>query len=233
MSRRIRWYLIEPLSEAAVAAIAAKMRKDAYADKRGWGFAIEIIRKNLVEGRFIERYENIDKVTDPFGKEIEFKRIGYEITRFRLNTSAPQFEVYDGPRSISALTTQIAGYLNFALVFKEVATELGVWLRALERKITRSIVTMAVIAEVPLSPNAYAKLTVCGTEDVRKHATSLVGSKRVRFQKLQISGRYAEESVKLEVASDGRATILLGNAEELLPILRESLVGSLQQPKPG
>lgn len=199
------------------------MRADAYTDQAGWGFSLDTIRTNEIEGRYFERFETTEKFFDPFGKEQVIKRVAYQTTSFRLIKQSPQLELHDAPRSVAAFVNQMGSYLDFSLAVQDRVVKVESWYKAIQSELPSILVSSLNISEVTLSPSVYARVALVGSQDVRKFVKTMTGGRSYSFERFQFAGVLADEPFKCEIHSEARATVLSGNSQELLPVLRKTL----------
>ncbi len=222
MNTRLRWMFVAPVTRATLAHAVDAVRKDEYVVDAQSGFIVERVRPGFIEARFIERFERLEDIFNPFGEAQRVTRVEYQQTRFRLSQERPQLEIYDGPRSISPLLNRLSMSLGPDSTAEAPVADVMKWLRMLTVHVNDVWVTSAQIARLSLSETVSARLTVSGTEDVRKFVKEMVGDRKFRFERLDLVGSYQGSPVRFELKEEGRATIRSG-PEELLEHLRNAL----------
>ncbi len=224
---RVRWFLLSPLSRTALVRAVDGMRREEFSADSTSGFIGERTRPSFTEGRYVERLEQVDQITDPFGQTQEFRRVEYQQTPFRLGTNAPQLEVYDGPRSVAPMVNRLTALIGGSCTVDSVGADTLKWLRKLESGLTQVCVTAAYVSHLSLSELARVRFVLNGTEDVRKYAKGLVGGKPFRFARLDVAANFEGNEIRFDLRQDGRATIPSQN-ENFLAFVRDSLSTCLE-----
>jgi hypothetical protein len=65
---RLQWFQVSKLKPPEIKKLADRMLAEKYQDDRGWGFQVAEVRKNFLNGKFIEKNKRTESFTDPFGK---------------------------------------------------------------------------------------------------------------------------------------------------------------------
>lgn len=225
MNKRVRWFLLSPLARPTLLRLVEGMRNEEFSEDSTSGFIIEMARTQFVEARYVERFERVEQVVDPFGGDQEFHVTEYHQTSFRISIEPPQLEIYDGPRSVSPTLNRITALLGLECTVQPVNADITKWMRCLQPELDDIRVTTAYISRLSLSDSVSAKIVIKGTEDVRKYAKEMVSGKPFHFERLEVSANYQEENVRFVLRETGGATIIKGT-DDIIPILRSALLES-------
>lgn len=201
--------------------------KDEYSEKKLCGFSHVAGQGNCIEGQYVERFESVTKVEDPFGKVLEYPFMTYEKTVFKIGTQFPNLELRDSPRSLAVFFSQIARLLDFKITIAPIEVNLLDWIGELEKELDSLEVTAASIGNISLSNSVAARIALSGTTDVRPLAKSLVGRRSFAFNRLQIRAIFNSEPFKCELAADARVSLTAGVQAPVVELLRETLVAAV------
>jgi len=227
MNKRVRWFLLSPLSRTTLARAVEGMRSEEFTSDSTSGFIGERTRSSFVEARYVERSERTESIIDPFGNTQEFRRIEYQQTPFRLSLDAPQLEIYDGPRSVAPLLNRLSSLMGANSTVEPIIVDILKWLKHLQTEVSEICVTAAYISRLSLSESVSARIIINGTDDVRKYVKVVVGDKPFRFERLDVSSNFQGSLTRFDLREEGRATVANG-CDEFLSALRKSLSSSLR-----
>jgi hypothetical protein len=223
MPLRLKWYKAATIERKSIELLLTRLVKDDYSEGKRWGFSNIVLRGSAIEGEYIERFEAVTKVEDPFGNILEFPIVQYEKFFFSVGTKFPNLETHGAPRSLSSFFNQLASYLNFRISIEPVNIDLRNWISLIERNVDSALVGGLLVSNVTLSNAVDAKIALSGTSDVRPFVKMLTGKHSCVFSKVQIVGIFHSQPFKCELFADGRATILGGIESEIAKMLRNTL----------
>lgn len=219
---RVRWLNAEwPF---AMRTIGAKLKAMPFTEDGMDGFAIERVRDDFIEGRFIEKYIYQEVITNPFGEGEVIERTSYRSTDFTLFTDFPCIEIRNGQRSIKEFVNSLLQACNFTLVVSPVTVNLLDWVASFHNAVGRKIVVDSVqVSGVALEEGITGKILLKGDRDVREAIDSIVGGKRYKLEKVQLKLVSSSKSISIHLASNGTAKIPDNHESDLLPLLRQAL----------
>lgn len=226
MPQRIRWYLAEPLTRKGLDALLGAFTRDEYRDGKQWGFSGVAHRGSKIDGQYIERFERVLTVEDPFGKVLEFPRVDFDKWIFSIGVRIPNIEVQDAPRSSSTFLNQIAQYLNFEIAITAIQLDPLAWVERIEDNVSALEVCAVSIADVCLTNSVQAKIALAGGADVRPQIKTLTGRRCYSVRRLQVKGVHRTQAFKCDLFSDGRA-IISSAGTEIAPLLRDCLASAV------
>lgn len=219
---RVRWLNVNGFGKERLKRAADGMAAEPFGDQRNSGFLIERKRSGFVEGKYVERFDWIENVSDPFGKTVQVQRHGFQQTGFRLNLDCPTIEVYDSPRSISPFLNRLEVILKSNFVLEPIEVEALVWLKKMEDVLHDQLITSVTVSRLSLSERTFAQISIRGTEDVRAHVASIVGKRPFKIDRVVIAAVYEDEPVRFVLRRDGRANIVTG-PDDFISVLRDGL----------
>ncbi len=220
---RYRWLKAEwPMASRT---LAKRMRQQEFTEGRASGFILDRVRDDLLEARFIERYEYTETVSDPYGKELTFDRLEFRQSVFRVNQGWPGLELLDAPRSTQNLVSSLLETCNFDLSISPIDVNVLAWADEFQRMLDTSAVIVSLqVADLMVADGVKAKVLLKGELDVRAACKELVQGRKHLLEKLQLR----------MVVGGARITVVLTNAAgakvdgsdvpvELVDCLRASL----------
>lgn len=225
---RIRWLHSNRFNKVDLKKAISGIADEPFEGNINSGFLLERRRNDFVEAKYVEKFDWVETVKDPFGESQDLTRREFQQTSFRLSVEGPTLEIYDAPRSISPLLNRLEVFLGLGFSVASPEIELIKWLHHIDEAIENVVVNSVGISKLSLSTQTYAQVSIRGTEDVRSQVASLIGKRAYKLDKLVVSGVYEELETRFMLRNDGRATILKGD-ENLIPILRDSLARTLDQ----
>jgi hypothetical protein len=223
MSRRIRWYRVSELGRRELDEVVKGLSRDEYSSRKKWGFSNVTLHGDSLRGQYIEKYEAVTRVQDPFGKVLEFPHVEYEHFIFHIGIRYPQLELHDPGRNLGAFFNQVAQYLNFKMAIEAPPVDVLRWADLITERADSAQVHGAWVTNVSLSNTVAAKIALTGTEDVRPFIKKIVGKRSYSFLRVQIAGIFHSQPFKCELFPDSKANILNGVETEIAGVLRETL----------
>jgi hypothetical protein len=203
--------------------IGTKLKAMPFTEESMDGFAIERVRDDFIEGRFIEKYVYEEVIADPFGKEEVIERTGYRSTDFTLFSQFPYIELRNGQRSIKEFVNRLLQACNFTLVVSPITVNLLDWVASFQKTAGQKIVVDSVqVSGVALEEGITGKILLKGDRDVREAIDSIVGGKRYTLEKVQVKLDGVGKNISIHLANNGTAKIPTDNTSDLLPLLRQS-----------
>lgn len=205
-------------------ALGKRLKARPFGADVSHGFVIDRVRDDLLEGRYIERIEYTDTVTDPFGVELVFDRVEFRQSSFRATPSGPGLELRDPPRSVQSLLNRLSEASDFEVAITAQAVDVLAWSAKFQNLAELiSVVDSLQVNALELEPGIRAKIVIKGDSDVRSACATLTGPRKFSMEKIQL--RFTKPSI---------GTILLGNTasaslgvddpeERILQALRDSL----------
>lgn len=225
---RIRWLQANQFGRAALRRAVRGMTDETFSEAANSGFLIERQRGDFVEAKYVERFDWIETVNDPFGGSQEISRQQFQQTAFRLSVDSPTIEIYDAPRSIAPLLSRLEVFLGLDFVVSPPAVELLPWLSEIEKKLEQVVVTSVGVSKVSLSAQTFAHIAVKGTEDVRAQVAKFLGKKSYKLDKLVATAVHDDVNIRFMLRDDSRANIISGS-NDFMPVLRDGLARVLAQ----
>lgn len=218
---RVRW--LNAQWPSSMRTIGNKLKGMPFTEDSIDGFAVERIRDDFVEGRFIEKYTYQEVIADPFGKEEVLERTGYRSTDFTLYSQFPYIELRNGQRSIKEFVNRLLQACNFNLVVAPVTVNLLDWVALLQEVLGQKIVVDSLqVSGVELEEGITGKILLKGDKDVREAVDHIVGGKRYTLEKVQVKLATSGQRISIHLTNNGTAKIPTDHTSDLLPLLRKS-----------
>lgn len=230
MSTRIRWMVVSTKQRSPIDVLVEGIEKDEYLDGNTSGFLVQRRGRGSVAAQYIERFERVRILKDPFGEEYSIPWVEYFVTNFRFFSEPPQLEILNGPRSASPLLNRLGVIFGLGSVCRPAAPDLFAWLRALEPAFKDTEVLSAFLTKVSLSENVAARIQIAGSVDVRGFFDKVIGKRNAVASRLDISASLNSGVKGFSLRAEGRA-VLEENDEQLAEVLRIALSEALQEGK--
>lgn len=221
MSLRIGYLATDSFSEKDLRTAADHLSVNEYTEKVSWGFIDLRNEGDALTATFVERFETEDEISDPFGRVTKYKRIQFSQVSFRLSRKMPQLEVYDAPRSISPLLTELANAFGIAISFSRIRIDLNAFVKFLKNETSSLIMQGATLRNIPLTTDVSANVALAGNGEISPYLKIASLGKKTALNKVSLLGTNKVGMFKLEIASDGRIQISGANSEDLLMRVRE------------
>lgn len=187
------------------------------------GFKIEVVSSHIIEGRYIEKTEFVETLTDPFGSVTMVPRVRYESFAFRLFKTFPEIELIDPVRSIKGFLSEISRAFGFDIVLNKPKADVRRWLDQLERKSSRGEVRRMFFTDIDIEHTATGHLGVVGDADVRRPAEAFLRARRGELDKITFRGEMNGAQFSCDLSSSCRASFQGSDLEEIVTTLRRAL----------
>lgn len=219
---RVRW--LSAQWPASLRTIGNRMKASPFTEDSVDGFAVERIRDDFIEGRFIEKYAYQEINSDPFGKEEVVERVGYRSTEFTLYSQFPHVELKNGQRSTRDFVNRLLQTCNFDLVVAPVTVNLLDWVSTFQDSLGKRITVDSLqISGVELEAGITGKILLKGDKDVREAVDHIVGGKKYVLEKIQMKLETGSQRVTVHLANNGSAKVPPDHTNDLLPMLRKAI----------
>lgn len=219
---RVRW--LNAQWPSSMRTIGNKLKGMPFTEDSIDGFAVERIRDDFVEGRFIEKYTYQEVIAAPFGREEVIERTGYRSTDFTLYSQFPYIELRNGQRSIKEFVSRLLQVCNFNLVVAPVTVNLLDWVASFQKVVGQKILVDSLqVSGVELEKGITGKILLKGDKDVREAVDNIVAGKRYTLEKVQIKFATSGQRISVHLTNNGTAKIPPSHTSDLLPLLRKSL----------
>lgn len=220
--KRFRWMRAQwPLS---MRTLGQRLKRKAFGPEVSHGFVIDRIRDEFLEGRYIERIEYTETVTDPFGAELSFDRVEYRQSAFRATAFGSGLELRDPPRSVQSLMNRLSEAADFGVAIATPTVDVLAWATQFQKIAQISpVVDSLQIGLLELEQGITAKVVVKGNRDVRAACTSLTGDRKFLLEKIQLRLPKPASGV---IVFANTASVSLGvddPSDELLEALRAAM----------
>ncbi|MYM96402.1 hypothetical protein [Duganella vulcania] len=220
---RYRWLSAEwPVS---IATLAKRLKAKPFSSQVRHGFVVDRVRDESLEGRYIERIEYKETVTDPFGVELSFERVEFKKSEFRISISRPGLEIREAPRSFQGLMNQLSEVVDFKVSIASESVSVLEWADKIQYLAKRPIIIDSIqINSLSLKEGVSAKIIVKGEKDVRVACDALTKGRHYLLEKVQL--RFVDNISNgfIILGSSGSANLEIDDSSgELLKIVREGL----------
>ncbi|MEO1850048.1 MAG: hypothetical protein ABGX70_06015 [Psychrobacter sp.] len=228
--RRFRWFYAEwPLD---IRTLSKRLKLRTFSPEVGHGFIIDRVRDDFLEAKYIEQVEYTDIIIDPFGNELNFERIEFRQTLFRVTKDGPGLELIDAPRSVQPLMNRLSEAVDFEVAINSISVNPLSWLKGFENLCGGHLeVNSLQIGALEIEPGINAKIVLKGTRDVQSASSSLTNEKKHKIEKIQLQ---LQQPYKGAVILSASGSVTIGSesiADQLIQPLRASLAEAMQSHK--
>jgi hypothetical protein len=200
------------------------MKGQLFAPESFDGFVIDRVRDDYIEAHYIEKLSYQETVTDPFGQESTFERVGYRQIDFTLYADFPNIELRDAHRSTREFVSKLLELCNFSMTIEPLSVDLLDWVTRFESILeARVLIDSLQVSGIEVEPGIYAKMLLKGDGDVRPALERVSSKRKFELEKLQMRIPISGHTVRLQIASSATANIPEDFWDDMLPALRNSL----------
>lgn len=218
---RVRW--LNAQWPSSIRTIGNTLKDMPFSEESMDGFAVERVRDDFIEARFIEKFIYEEVNADPFGKEEILERTGYRSTDFTLFAQFPYIEVRNGQRSIKEFVNRLLQACNFNLVVSPLTVNVHDWVASFQNILGQKILVDSLqLSGVEVEEGITGKILLKGNRDVREAIDNIVGGKRYVLEKVQVKLTASSKIMSIHLANNGTAKIPTDHTSDLLPLLRQS-----------
>lgn len=220
--KRFRWLRADwPIS---MRTLSKRLKARPFDSAVTHGFVIDRVREEFLEGRYVERIEYTETITDPFGIELSFDRIEFRQSSFRATPDGPGLELRNPPRSVQSLLNRLSEAADFDVAITPHTIDVLAWsTRFHTLSGLKSVVDSLQLNSVALEPGIQAKIVIKGDRDVRAACAALTNQRKHTLEKIRL---------RLDTPSSG--VIILGSTasaslgiddptDQMLQSLRDAL----------
>jgi len=220
--RRVRWLSAKwPVS---MRTIASRMKNHLFVAGSVDGFVVDRVRDDFIEAHYIEKISYKEVITDPFGEQSVFERIGYRQIDFTLHSEFPNIELCDPHRNTRAFTSRILELCDFAVSIEPLSLNLLNWVSQIEEQLETSVLIDSLqISGVELESGVRSKMLISGIKDVRPAMAKITHDRSFELEKLQMKVRLDSSIIPVQISNLGAAKIPAEFWRDLRPALREAL----------
>ncbi|TGM74405.1 hypothetical protein EHR01_10620 [Leptospira mtsangambouensis] len=218
---RIKWY--QANWPYTMEVLKNKISKDKFSTGSNSGFLIDKYRKNLIEGRYIEKIE-IKRITEsPIGEISEFTEIYFQIVHFILSDEYPQLEIHNSPRSLNQFLNKLQFFSDFKISVEPIEINLYKWTLQFEKNnLAKISINSIQISNFDSENQIHIKTTVNGNYDLKNRLKEYQRNK-YSIDKIHSIIEIENFKISLNLQRNGSAQIIFNDKPELIQVFRNSL----------
>lgn len=220
---RYRWFQAD--WPVPIRVLAKRVRQRIFSDEQSSGFILDRVRDDVLEARYVERYEYTETVSDPFGKQLTFDRVDFRQTSFRATGEWPGLELIDPPRTCQSLVNQLLEATDFELPITPLSVSVLAWSDAFQKAVgAPTLVDSIQLGSLQLEEGVQAKVVVKSERDVQGACHALVDGRRHVLEKLRLRVIVGHTRLSVVLTTGGSSTVEgLDVPEEVVSALRCSI----------
>ncbi len=223
---RVKWFSLGGITKRSLEILVTGMLKSPYSDDSGSGFLLGTVRPSSIEGRFLEKRQIKDEVIDPFGKTLEFNRIDFKETRFRIAIGKAELEIHNPSRSLHEFFNQLSKLSGRTISIEALSVNVLAWHERLAMAISGAIVTSLAVSNLPLSASVSAQVILTGSEDVRSVLADITGNRQFQVKELVTTWMTPSGSVRAWLHHEGKVKLSGQDDDASMSALRKTLINA-------
>jgi hypothetical protein len=196
-------------------AIFAGMAAERYADGTSSGFIISHQSQIHIAGRYAQKVETTEKVTDPLGNTLEFPVVHFLQQGFELFARPPHLLLVNSGSIAKALVGRLLEFCDFGISVEPVMFAPEKVLSAFSQMLEPVTVYAASIDQLSISPETSARLTFESSGKLKQDVRQFLKPRRFKFTNIKFQFEFAGQSRRCEIKSSG-AVCLFGEEDPAL-----------------
>jgi hypothetical protein len=224
---RAKWLNVEPLKRGDLGKFFDMAKEREFGRSTPSGYILDNRRTDCVSGRFIQREEISEEVEDPFGRVDVLTRTIYHVTKFVLRDSAPQLELQDYPRRLSAFLLQLGEAFDFHVSAVEVTCNVQKWASGIAKELSNPVFRLVEVHDVSVARDATAKMVFTGIGDIPEKVSTFLGKRSYQLTRVGFSGLVGEDVIRCQCSADGHCSVSGPIADDFVATLRRTLKSAL------
>lgn len=218
---RYRW--VEAKWPFSMRTLAKKMKEHSFVQESASGFIVDRARDSIIEARYVERHNLVDRVTSPFGVEVEYERVEYRECEFVASQEGPGLELVEAPRSTQSMLSHLVEICDFELSVSPLIVDVKLWAAYVRDGCDLPTwVDSIQIGSLDLAKGVSAKALIKGSTDVGASLKRLAEGKSYKVEKIRIRTREDQPST-IVLSSSGSASINVYDNPHIAHVVRSSI----------
>lgn len=225
--RKVKWLRIE--SPFPMNIMAEMLSSDSFTEDKGRGFLLSKVRKDQLNGKFVEKIVYEDKISSLYDEESVVERIEYKITEFSFQeNSYPIAVIINPPRTLKPFANALVRNLGFGTSIEEIIIEPFKWVSEISKE---QLVTINQIdaSQIQVAEYALAKMQITSSKNLLNYYYDELSSKNVRIDRLTASISTPEYSGKFKLFRNGMANIEVRHEKEFSNLLYNTLKKAIEE----
>lgn len=206
--------------------LASLLVSKQFSDETGAGFLLSSSTESKLIGQYVEKYNQVSIVVDPFGNETEVESIGYYTCKFGLEATSDYMMIIEPPRSLKKFTNALHELTGLGLVISEGNIDLSDWIKNIEELADSFTVKKVATSGIKSSDYSSAKLSITGSRDVRETLLAMLENKRHLVEYVTFEANFEGLQAKCELSRTGSCKLITQNSDQILLMLKKSLIKS-------
>lgn len=224
--RKVKWLRIE--SPFPMSAMAEKLSGDSFTEEKGRGFILNKVRKDQLNGKFVEKVIYEDKILSLYGEDNIVERIEYKVTEFLFNAdSYPIAVIVNPPRTLKPFANALVRNLGFGTSLEEIIIEPFRWVEEIMREHLTTIHQIDA-SQIPVSEYALAKMQIASSKDLFNYYKTELLPQKTRIDRLSASISTPEYTGKFKLFRNAMAYIEVKHEREFSRVLYDALKKALK-----
>ncbi|HEP9154588.1 TPA: hypothetical protein VDV19_005237 [Pseudomonas aeruginosa] len=188
--------------------IASAIGTKSYSAEQNPGFELVELKPGFIKARFIERFEFMESVNDPFGLADDILAVRYvyfDFTVEQINSEVSLVKVVRPPASLKSFVALLSQSLGFSFVIRKVVFDLWNIYEAMcsLEVVDRLYISKVIASQIPIANGAMAKVEIVSAHDAIADLKRAYGASEMRLDRFSMSARIAFEDEYLELSSNG------------------------------
>lgn len=223
MSTKLSFYTAGEMQPNRMTGIIAGMANEKYADGSSSGFIITEQSQIQIAGRYVQKVEATEKVTDPLGNVLEFPVVHFLQQKFELSARPPYLLLFNSSSVAKALIGRLAEFSDFTISIEPMEFAPEKVFRAFSQAFEQIRVYAATIDELSLSADTIVRLHFESSGKLEQEARQFLKSRRFTFASIKMLFQFSGQNRRCEIKSSGAVCLYGDEDPALLRIIRDIL----------
>ena len=165
---RFRWFSVN-LESRQLQLVGRQMLANEFVAGSTDGFKLTQIGSDSIKGRYIQRSDWVEKLSDHCGSFLEIPRVAFKDVWFVLSTHRLNALELVGNQSVGqGLVNYLLSSLGFGLAVREISIDPLCWANAVASSVRGFEIVKITTQPFELSPFTSASVTLSGRRDIQK-----------------------------------------------------------------
>lgn len=220
--KKVRWFRLKNMPK--IDSLANEMNSSKYDPEGDYGFILDIVREDFIEGRYIEKLTSTEKVADPYGSEYTQSRTIYHTCKFVINSTPPELEILNTANNIQGFLSALSKAAFFNISVAPIKVDPLLWSNLFQDESKRDYTVESVqIGALKLNESVTAKCVVKGKKNVIEACHALANGKSINYEKVKIKSNSISQHF-IEFTQNGSVQTSNNTGSDEYKIIKDNLI---------
>jgi hypothetical protein len=188
-------------------SIANGMANERYAPNASSGFILDEQSLGLIRGKYVQRIEFTERITDPFGKQFEYPIVHFLQQEFLITADPSSLLLLNTCPAAKALTGRLAEFSDFTISVEPIALDTNAVIKRFTGRFQAVRINAASVDDLPISVDTIVRLHFQSSGNLRQRAREFLEHRRFKFSHLNFSFEFSGQDRRCEIKSSGMICI--------------------------